>query len=236
MCRGVAALMVSIALIVNPTMTATAVELFPTTTRASLADIATGNIHVVLTPGNPYDDKPSRPIAGVPVGIKHLDFDLNNPDDIARLEQATMAELVDKAANLPFLLIENTDHNGEVTFRDLSAGIYLVASPLTDADFHPLVVSVPAWDREAKTWRATAEARPKPRPESSDPEPYLPPRITTIHPPQQEQPTRMPDQQHQRNPRLGTLAQTGASVLGIVGIALALLALGVMIVRRNKRN
>lgn len=233
--RGFAALMATVALISTPTMTATAVELFPATARASLADIATGNIHIVLTPGNPYDDKPSRPIARVPVGIKHLDFDLNNPDDIARLEQATMAELVDKAANLPFLLIDNTDHNGEVTFRDLSAGIYLVASPLTDADFHPLVVSVPAWDKEAKTWRATAEARPKPRPKSPEPAPYLPPRITTVDPPQSVPSHPATEEQHRKTGR-GPLAQTGASVLGVVGIALALLVLGVMIVRRNKRN
>ncbi|QTH59599.1 LPXTG cell wall anchor domain-containing protein [Corynebacterium hindlerae] len=233
--RGVAALMVTVALISTPTMTATAVELFPATARASLADIATGNIHVVLTPGNPYDDKPSRPIAGVPVGIKKLDFDLNSPDDIALLEQATMAELVEKAANLPFFLIENTDHNGEVTFRDLSAGIYLVASPLTDADFHPLVVSVPAWDKETKTWRATAEARPKPRPKSPEPAPYLPPRITTVDP-LQSVPSHPATEEQHRNKGLGRLAQTGASVLGVVGIALALLVLGVMIVRRNKRN
>lgn len=238
---------------------ALAVQVLPNDPTLPVTGISSGDLTVVLEPGNPYNDQPARPAANVLVELKSLPgYDLNSPSSRMALAEKTLQELLREAAEESVVASARTDATGRVVFRDLPIGIYAVTAPGPDPVFHPLVAIIPAWDNTAQVWTRQAEVHPKmrgqyevpvtstspqvpPPPPLSDasttpPPPTVPeddPIISATEPmyPRAETP-----REQSRLPKIGKLAQTGADVVVYALIAIALLLTGWFLVARAKKG
>lgn len=208
---------------------------------------------------------PSGQVQGVTIHLDRLaGLDPNNADDAARVQDANLDEVREWRTDVH--VDQVTDANGEVTFDGLADGFYVVTSSAPDDSYreiNPFVVAVPfhtVVDNPnpvpgvivAKTHKPGET--PTPTTSSSTPS-ALPSRPNTPQTPPNYPPTKpgKPPHQPETTPSAtpsagktstpavssgngGSLAMTGAQVLGVVAAALALIATGFVMIAFSRRK
>lgn len=208
---------------------------------------------------------PSGQVQGVTIHLARLaGLDPNNAYDAARVQDANLDEIREWRSDVH--VDQVTDANGEVTFDGLADGFYVVTSSAPDDSYreiNPFVVAVPfrtVVDNPnpvpgvivAKTHKPGET----PTPTTSSPAPSAPPsRPNTPQTPPNYPPTKPgkpPHQSETTSPGTpsagktstpaessgngGSLAMTGAQVLGVVAAALALIATGFVMIAFSRRK
>ncbi len=225
---------------------------------------ATDTVTIRLTQGNPNDDgqPPSGKIQGVTIHLDRLaGLDPTNADDAARVRNANLDEVRDWRTDVHVDLVTNA--NGEVTFDGLAHGFYVVTSSAPDDSYREInsfVVAVPfhtVVDNPnpvpgvivAKTHKPGETPTP-PRTPTTPPSHPNTPQTTPNYPP--TKPGKPPHQPETTPPSTlgvgktstpaapsgnsGSLAMTGAQVIGVVAAALALIATGFVMIAFSRRK
>ena len=208
---------------------------------------------------------PSGKIQGVTIHLARLaGLDPNNADDAARVRNANLDEVRDWRTDVHAEKV--TDANGEVTFDGLANGFYVVTSTAPDDSYReisPFVVAVPfhtVVDNPkpvpgvivAKTHKpgetptpptsSSAPSAPPSRPDTPQTPPNYPPTKPGKPPHQPETtPPGTPSAGKTSTPVTssgngGSLAMTGAQVIGVVAAALALIATGFVMIAFSRRK
>ena len=208
---------------------------------------------------------PSGKIQGVTIHLARLaGLDPNNADDAARVRNANLDEVRDWRTDVHVDLVTNA--NGEVTFDGLAHGFYVVTSTAPDDSYreiNPFVVAVPfhtVVDNPkpvpgvivAKTHKpgetptpptsSSAPSAPPSRPDTPQTPPNYPPTKPGKPPHQPETtPPGTPSAGKTSTPVTssgngGSLAMTGAQVIGVVAAALALIATGFVMIAFSRRK
>ncbi|MFW9093573.1 surface anchored protein [Corynebacterium striatum] len=225
---------------------------------------ATDTVTIRLTQGNPNDDgqPPSGKIQGVTIHLDRLaGLDPTNADDAARVRNANLDEVRDWRTDVHVDLVTNA--NGEVTFDGLAHGFYVVTSTAPDDSYreiNPFVVAVPfhtVVDNPkpvpgvivAKTHKPGETPTP-PRTPTTPPSHPNTPQTTPNYPPTKPgKPPHQPETTPPGTPGVGktstpaapsgnsgSLAMTGAQVIGVVAAALALIATGFVMIAFSRRK
>ena len=208
---------------------------------------------------------PSGKIQGVTIHLARLaGLDPTNADDAARVRNANLDEVRDWRTDVHVDLVTNA--NGEVTFDGLAHGFYVVTSTAPDDSYreiNPFVVAVPfhtVVDNPkpvpgvivAKTHKpgetptpptsSSAPSAPPSRPDTPQTPPNYPPTKPGKPPHQPETtPPGTPSAGKTSTPVTssgngGSLAMTGAQVIGVVAAALALIATGFVMIAFSRRK
>lgn len=208
---------------------------------------------------------PSGKIQGVTIHLDRLaGLDPTNADDAARVRNANLDEVRDWRTDVHVDLVTNA--NGEVTFDGLAHGFYVVTSTAPDDSYreiNPFVVAVPfhtVVDNPkpvpgvivAKTHKpgetptpptsSSAPSAPPSRPDTPQTPPNYPPTKPGKPPHQPETtPPGTPSAGKTSTPVTssgngGSLAMTGAQVIGVVAAALALIATGFVMIAFSRRK
>lgn len=225
---------------------------------------ATDTVTIRLTQGNPNDDgqPPSGKIQGVTIHLDRLaGMDPTNADDAARVRNANLDEVRDWRTDVHVDLVTNA--NGEVTFDGLAHGFYVVTSSAPDDSYREInsfVVAVPfhtVVDNPnpvpgvivAKTHKPGETPTP-PRTPTTPPSHPNTPQTTPNYPPTKPgKPPHQPETTPPGTPGVGktstpaapsgnsgSLAMTGAQVIGVVAAALALIATGFVMIAFSRRK
>ncbi|MFW9208907.1 surface anchored protein [Corynebacterium striatum] len=225
---------------------------------------ATDTVTIRLTQGNPNDDgqPPSGKIQGVTIHLDRLaGLDPTNVDDAARVRNANLDEVRDWRTDVHVDLVTNA--NGEVTFDGLAHGFYVVTSSAPDDSYREInsfVVAVPfhtVVDNPnpvpgvivAKTHKPGETPTP-PRTPTTPPSHPNTPQTTPNYPPTKPgKPPHQPETTPPGTPGVGktstpaapsgnsgSLAMTGAQVIGVVAAALALIATGFVMIAFSRRK
>lgn len=225
---------------------------------------ATDTVTIRLTQGNPNDDgqPPSGKIQGVTIHLDRLaGLDPTNADDAARVRNANLDEVRDWRTDVHVDLVTNA--NGEVTFDGLAHGFYVVTSSAPDDSYREInsfVVAVPfhtVVDNPnpvpgvivAKTHKPGETPTP-PRTPTTPPSHPNTPQTTPNYPPTKPgKPPHQPETTPPSTPGVGktstpaapsgnsgSLAMTGAQVIGVVAGALALIATGFVMIAFSRRK
>lgn len=225
---------------------------------------ATDTVTIRLTQGNPNDDgqPPSGKIQGVTIHLDRLaGLDPTNADDAARVRNANLDEVRDWRTDVHVDLVTNA--NGEVTFDGLAHGFYVVTSSAPDDSYREInsfVVAVPfhtVVDNPnpvpgvivAKTHKPGETPTP-PRTPTTPPSHPNTPQTTPNYPPTKPgKPQHQPETTPPSTPGVGktstpaapsgnsgSLAMTGAQVIGVVAAALALIATGFVMIAFSRRK
>lgn len=231
--------------------------------RTSATDTVT--IRLTQGNPNDDGQPPSGKIQGVTIHLDRLaGLDPTNADDAARVRNANLDEVRDWRTDVHVDLVTNA--NGEVTFDGLAHGFYVVTSTAPDDSYreiNPFVVAVPfhtVVDNPkpvpgvivAKTHKpgetptpptsSSAPSAPPSRPDTPQTPPNYPPTKPGKPPHQPETtPPGTPSAGKTSTPVTssgngGSLAMTGAEVLGVVAAALALIATGFVMIASSRRK
>jgi len=231
--------------------------------RASATDTVT--IRLTQGNPNDDGQPPSGKIQGVTIHLDRLaGLDPTNADDAARVRNANLDEVRDWRTDVHVDLVTNA--NGEVTFDGLAHGFYVVTSTAPDDSYreiNPFVVAVPfhtVVDNPkpvpgvivAKTHKpgetptpptsSSAPSAPPSRPDTPQTPPNYPPTKPGKPPHQPETtPPGTPSAGKTSTPVTssgngGSLAMTGAQVIGVVAAALALIATGFVMIAFSRRK
>lgn len=231
--------------------------------RTSATDTVT--IRLTQGNPNDDGQPPSGKIQGVTIHLDRLaGLDPTNADDAARVRNANLDEVRDWRTDVHVDLVTNA--NGEVTFDGLAHGFYVVTSTAPDDSYreiNPFVVAVPfhtVVDNPkpvpgvivAKTHKpgetptpptsSSAPSAPPSRPDTPQTPPNYPPTKPGKPPHQPETtPPGTPSAGKTSTPVTssgngGSLAMTGAQVLGVVAAALALIATGFVMIAFSRRK
>lgn len=231
--------------------------------RTSATDTVT--IRLTQGNPNDDGQPPSGKIQGVTIHLDRLaGLDPTNADDAARVRNANLDEVRDWRTDVHVDLVTNA--NGEVTFDGLAHGFYVVTSTAPDDSYreiNPFVVAVPfhtAVDNPkpvpgvivAKTHKpgetptpptsSSAPSAPPSRPDTPQTPPNYPPTKPGKPPHQPETtPPGTPSAGKTSTPVTssgngGSLAMTGAQVIGVVAAALALIATGFVMIAFSRRK
>lgn len=231
--------------------------------RTSATDTVT--IRLTQGNPNDDGQAPSGKIQGVTIHLDRLaGLDPTNADDAARVRNANLDEVRDWRTDVHVDLVTNA--NGEVTFDGLAHGFYVVTSTAPDDSYreiNPFVVAVPfhaVVDNPkpvpgvivAKTHKpgetptpptsSSAPSAPPSRPDTPQTPPNYPPTKPGKPPHQPETtPPGTPSAGKTSTPVTssgngGSLAMTGAQVLGVVAAALALIATGFVMIAFSRRK
>ena len=208
---------------------------------------------------------PSGQVQGVTIHLARLaGLDPNNADDAARVQDANLDEVREWRTDVHVDQI--TDANGEVTFDGLADGFYVVTSTAPDDSYreiNPFVVAVPfhtvadnpnpvpgvivakthkPGETPTPTTSPTTPSAPPSHPDTPQTPPNYPPTKPGKPPHQPETtPPRTPDGGKTSTPVTpsgngGSLAMTGAQVIGVVAAALALIATGFVMIAFSRRK
>ena len=231
--------------------------------RTSATDTVT--IRLTQGNPNDDGQPPSGKIQGVTIHLDRLaGLDPTNADDAARVRNANLDEVRDWRTDVHVDLVTNA--NGEVTFDGLAHGFYVVTSTAPDDSYreiNPFVVAVPfhtVVDNPkpvpgvivAKTHKpgetptpptsSSAPSAPPSRPDTPQTPPNYPPTNPGKPPHQPETtPPGTPSAGKTSTPVTssgngGSLAMTGAQVIGVVAAALALIAPGFVMIAFSRRK
>lgn len=231
--------------------------------RTSATDTVT--IRLTQGNPNDDGQAPSGKIQGVTIHLDRLaGLDPTNADDAARVRNANLDEVRDWRTDVHVDLVTNA--NGEVTFDGLAHGFYVVTSTAPDDSYreiNPFVVAVPfhtVLDNPkpvpgvivAKTHKpgetptpptsSSAPSAPPSRPDTPQTPPNYPPTKPGKPPHQPETtPPGTPSAGKTSTPVTssgngGSLAMTGAQVIGVVAAALALIATGFVMIAFSRRK
>ena len=231
--------------------------------RTSATDTVT--IRLTQGNPNDDGQPPSGKIQGVTIHLDRLaGLDPTNADDAARVRNANLDEVRDWRTDVHVDLVTNA--NGEVTFDGLAHGFYVVTSTAPDDSYreiNPFVVAVPfhtVVDNPkpvpgvivAKTHKpgetptpptsSSAPSAPPSRPDTPQTPPNYPPTKPGKPPHQPETtPPGTPSAGKTSTPVTssgngGSLAMTGAQVLGVVAAALVLIATGFVMIASSRRK
>lgn len=231
--------------------------------RTSATDTVT--IRLTQGNPNDDGQPPSGKIQGVTIHLDRLaGLDPTNADDAARVRNANLDEVRDWRTDVHVDLVTNA--NGEVTFDGLAHGFYVVTSTAPDDSYreiNPFVVAVPfhtVVDNPkpvpgvivAKTHKpgetptpptlSSAPSAPPSRPDTPRTPPNYPPTKPGKPPHQPETtPPGTPSAGKTSTPVTssgngGSLAMTGAQVIGVVAAALALIATGFVMIAFSRRK
>lgn len=231
--------------------------------RTSATDTVT--IRLTQGNPNDDGQPPSGKIQGVTIHLDRLaGLDPTNADDAARVRNANLDEVRDWRTDVHVDLVTNA--NGEVTFDGLAHGFYVVTSTAPDDSYreiNPFVVAVPfhtVVDNPkpvpgvivAKTHKpgetptpptsSFAPSAPPSRPDTPQTPPNYPPTKPGKPPHQPETtPPGTPSAGKTSTPVTssgngGSLAMTGAQVIGVVAAALALIATGFVMIAFSRRK
>jgi len=231
--------------------------------RTSATDTVT--IRLTQGNPNDDGQPPSGKIQGVTIHLDRLaGLDPTNADDAARVRNANLDEVRDWRTDVHVDLVTNA--NGEVTFDGLAHGFYVVTSTAPDDSYreiNPFVVAVPVHtvvDNPkpvpgvivAKTHKpgetptpptsSSAPSAPPSRPDTPQTPPNYPPTKPGKPPHQPETtPPGTPSAGKTSTPVTssgngGSLAMTGAQVIGVVAAALALIATGFVMIAFSRRK
>lgn len=208
---------------------------------------------------------PSGQVQGVTIHLARLaGLDPNNADDAARLQDANLDEVREWRTDVH--VDQVTDANGEVTYDGLEDGFYVVTSTAPDNSYreiNPFVVAVPfhtvadnpnpvpgvivakthkPGETPTPTTSPTTPSAPPSHPDTPQTPPNYPPTKPGKPPHQPETtPPGIPDGGKTSTPVTpsgngGSLAMTGAQVLGVVAAALALIATGFVMIAFSRRK
>ncbi|MHC2547867.1 hypothetical protein ACUW9K_001633 [Corynebacterium hesseae] len=208
---------------------------------------------------------PSGQVQGVTIHLARLaGLDPNNADDAARVQDANLDEVREWRTDVHVEQI--TDANGEVTFDGLADGFYVATSTAPDDSYreiNPFVVVVPfhtvadnpkpvpgvivakthkPGETPTPTTSPTTPSAPPSHPDTPQTPPNYPPTKPGKPPHQPETtPPRTPDGGKTSTPVTpsgngGSLAMTGAQVLGVVAAALVLIATGFVMIASSRRK
>ena len=231
--------------------------------RTSATDTVT--IRLTQGNPNDDGQPPSGKIQGVTIHLDRLaGLDPTNADDAARVRNANLDEVREWRTDVHVDLVTNA--NGEVTFDGLAHGFYVVTSTAPDDSYreiNPFVVAVPfhtVVDNPkpvpgvivAKTHKpgetptpptsSSAPSAPPSRPDTPQTPPNYPPTKPGKPPHQPETtPPGTPSAGKTSTPVTssgngGSLAMTGAQVIGVVAAALALIATGFVMIAFSRRK
>lgn len=231
--------------------------------RTSATDTVT--IRLTQGNPNDDGQPPSGKIQGVTIHLDRLaGLDPTNADDAARVRNANLDEVRDWRTDVHVDLVTNA--NGEVTFDGLAHGFYVVTSTAPDDSYreiNPFVVAVPfhtVVDNPkpvpgvivAKTYKpgetptpptsSSAPSAPPSRPDTPQTPPNYPPTKPGKPPHQPETtPPGTPSAGKTSTPVTssgngGSLAMTGAQVLGVVAAAMVLIATGFVMIAFSRRK
>ncbi len=208
---------------------------------------------------------PSGQVQGVTIHLARLaGLDPNNADDAARVQDANLDEIREWRSDVH--VDQVTDANGEVTFDGLADGFYVVTSSAPDDSYreiNPFVVAVPfhtvvdnpnpvpgvivakthkPGETPTPTTSSSTPSAPPSRPNTPQAPPNYPPTKPGKPPHQPETtPSATPSAGKTSTPAVssgngGSLAMTGAQVLGVVAAALALIATGFVMIAFSRRK
>ena len=208
---------------------------------------------------------PSGQVQGVTIHLARLaGLDPNNADDAARVQDANLDEVREWRSDVH--VDQVTDANGEVTFDGLADGFYVATSTAPDDSYreiNPFVVAVPfhtvadnpnpvpgvivakthkPGETPTPTTSPTTPSAPPSHPNTPQTPPNYPPTKPGKPPHQPETtPPRTPDGGKTSTPVTpsgngGSLAMTGAQVLGVVAAALVLIATGFVMIAFSRRK
>ena len=231
--------------------------------RTSATDTVT--IRLTQGNPNDDGQPPSGKIQGVTIHLDRLaGLDPTKADDAARVRNANLDEVRDWRTDVHAEKV--TDANGEVTFDGLAHGFYVVTSTAPDDSYreiNPFVLAVPfhtVVDNPnpvpgvivAKTHKpgetptpptsSSAPSAPPSRPDTPQTPPNYPPTKPGKPPHQPETtPPGTPSAGKTSTPVTssgngGSLAMTGAQVIGVVAAALALIATGFVMIAFSRRK
>ena len=231
--------------------------------RTSATDTVT--IRLTQGNPNDDGQPPSGKIQGVTIHLDRLaGLDPTNADDAARVRNANLDEVRDWRTDVHVEQI--TDANGEVTFDGLADGFYVATSTAPDDSYreiNPFVVVVPfhtvadnpkpvpgvivakthkPGETPTPTTSPTTPSAPPSHPDTPQTPPNYPPTKPGKPPHQPETtPPRTPDGGKTSTPVTpsgngGSLAMTGAQVLGVVAAALVLIATGFVMIASSRRK
>lgn len=231
--------------------------------RTSATDTVT--IRLTQGNPNDDGQPPSGKIQGVTIHLDRLaGLDPTNADDAARVRNANLDEVRDWRTDVHVDLVTNA--NGEVTFDGLAHGFYVVTSTAPDDSYreiNPFVVAVPfhtVVDNPkpvpgvivAKTHKpgetptpptsSSAPSAPPSRPDTPQTPPNYPPTKPGKPPHQPETtPPGTPSAGKTSTPVTssgngGSLAMTGAQVIGVVAAAMVLIATGFVMIAFSRRK
>ena len=231
--------------------------------RTSATDTVT--IRLTQGNPNDDGQPPSGKIQGVTIHLDRLaGLDPTNADDAARVRNANLDEVRDWRTDVHVDLVTNA--NGEVTFDGLAHGFYVVTSTAPDDSYreiNPFVVAVPfhtvadnpnpvpgvivakthkPGETPTPTTSPTTPSAPPSHPDTPQTPPNYPPTKPGKPPHQPETtPPRTPDGGKTSTPVTpsgngGSLAMTGAQVIGVVAAALALIATGFVMIAFSRRK
>ena len=243
---------------------AEAVQVAGQQTTGAERTVDTDTVTVRLTQGNPDDDgqAPSGKIQGVTIHLARLaGLDPNNADDVARVQDAGLAEVREWRTDVH--VDQVTDANGEVTFDGLADGFYVVTSSAPDNSYreiNPFVVAVPfhtVADNPkpvpgvivAKTHKPGETPTPPTTPTTPPSHPNTPQTTPNYPPTKPGNPPHQPETTPSSTPgagktstpaapsgNSGSLAMTGAQVLGVVAAAMVLIATGFVMIAFSRRK
>jgi len=236
-----------------------------TTGAERTVDTDTVTVRLTQGNPNDDGQPPSGKIQGVTIHLDRLaGLDPTNADDAARVRNANLDEVRDWRTDVHVDLVTNA--NGEVTFDGLAHGFYVVTSTAPDDSYreiNPFVVAVPfhtVVDNPkpvpgvivAKTHKpgetptpptsSSAPSAPPSRPDTPQTPPNYPPTKPGKPPHQPETtPPGTPSAGKTSTPVTssgngGSLAMTGAQVIGVVAAALALIATGFVMIAFSRRK
>ena len=208
---------------------------------------------------------PSGQVQGVTIHLARLaGLDPNNADDAARVQDANLDEVREWRTDVHVEQI--TDANGEVTFDGLADGFYVATSTAPDDSYreiNPFVVVVPfhtvadnpkpvpgvivakthkPGETPTPTTSPTTPSAPPSHPDTPQTPPNYPPTKPGKPPHQPETtPPGTPSAGKTSTPVTpsgngGSLAMTGAQVLGVVAAALVLIATGFVMIAFSRRK
>lgn len=208
---------------------------------------------------------PSGKIQGVTIHLARLaGLDPTNADDAARVRNANLDEVRDWRTDVHVDLVTNA--NGEVTFDGLANGFYVVTSTAPDDSYreiNPFVLAVPfhtvvdnpnpvpgvivakthkPGETPTPTTSSSTPSAPPSRPDTPQTPPNYPPTKPGKPPHQPETtPPGTPSAGKTSTPVTssgngGSLAMTGAQVIGVVAAALALIATGFVMIAFSRRK
>lgn len=218
----------------------------------------TGSITLIFTPGNPNNDEPNPPVAGVNVLVQKLaNIDNTTNEGVREASKLNIRDVLEFDDDAFSTRDEGaSDTEGVFTLAPVEQGVYLISSADEDIFFTPFllslphnnsnsVVAYPKFDIDEPAVPTTPggptfpwfpefpddENEPIPTPVPSEQiaghRPDLGGPATTVP----------PEQVAGHRPTIPSmLANTGASVIAILIAGAALVLLGLVILRRNKKK
>ena len=205
-------------------------------------------------PPNPYN---TTPVADLPAGtISNVTFtiqrvagiDLSTQEGWDWVAEAEVYDVLNGPFDVEFTA--KTDYEGYARVDGVPVGVYLVTEVGIDNPSHlyrksaPFLLTVPSGSADGTFWNYEITVNTKGTPEAPPTTPTTPttpdnppPPTTPATPTTTPQQPGTPGQPGQPGPpSRSDLARTGASVLGVVGLGAALVAAGVLLVRRRRRQ